>query len=884
MAAAWLRQLVTRVAALFHWRRDDAVLDDEIAAHLTLLEERLRARGLSAGEAHREARRAFGGVQQLRERHRGARGFAWLTDVRQDGAYVLRMLRRDPAFAAVAIVTLALGIGVNTAVFSVVQAVLLRPLPYPSPDRVERVGWDWQGDGTPTGALAPFKFEYLRAHTAAFERLATWQTATRDAGARGAGGPVTALRVSDDFFDVVGFPPAAGRALTADDQRPGGPAVTVITDACWAARFGRDPAVLGRTLVLDDRPYTIVGVMPGTFEFPEIVAPVDAILPLALHADPGDLGANSSAIGRLRPGLDRAAVQADLDRVFDQLRRERPEQFSSPRERGVLLTFTEIHLTDVARPLWTMMAGVLVVLMIACLNVANLLLARGTTRVQELTVREALGASRSRIVRQGVTEGLVIAALGGAAGIALGIAGVRASIPLVPATIARLDQVRLDGAVLAFTTISVLAAGVLFGFASTQLNRRRRPAGPVSLGVRGVATTAAGRRLRQGMIGIEAGLAMLLLVAAVQLASAFRQLTRTDLGFDPHGLVAVSFRRTPEVFRDPARVRAVTRALVARLTAAPGVRAAAATTVAPLGERGWNIPMTVDGRPDLSEGAIEWRAVGPEYAGVIGLRLLAGRWFTDEDGDPPRPVMVISASFAKRYWPGASPIGQRILLGVFRGEPRPGTTPVSYEIVGVVDDVRELGPTKASRRTAFVPQAGTTGVPTFLVRGSGVSADALRAAVRDADAALPEPVVSPLESRLAARLAKDRFASRLTSLFASIALALTAIGIYGVVSWVVRQSTREIGIRMALGAARTRLLRQVLGRGLLPVGVGLIAGGAAALAGSQYLVGLVVGTTGVSAAVLCGAAAVLGVAAIVAACVPARRALMVDPASALRME
>jgi putative ABC transport system permease protein len=377
---------------------------------------------------------------------------------------------------------------------------------------------------------------------------------------------------------------------------------------------------------------------------------------------------------------------------------------------------------------------------------------------------------------------------------------------------------------------------------------------------------------------------MLLLVAAVMLSSAFYRLSRTDLGFDPSGMVAINFRRVPAEFRQADRVRTVERALVARLETLPGVSGAATSTVTPLGERGYNLPMTVDGRPDLTEGAVEWRAVSRGYAGVMGLRLRVGRWFNDDDAVTGRAVTVVSASFAAKYWPDASPIGQRIQLGVFRGERRLGTNPRSLEIVGVVADVRELGPTRAARRTVFTPQTGDSGMPVFLVRTAGVSAEALRAAVREADAALPEPVISTFESRLASRLAKDRLASGLTGFFAAVALALTAIGIYGVVAWVVRQATREIGLRMALGATRSCVLWQMLWRGLLPVAVGLVGGGGLSLAASGYFVGLVVGATSVSPGVMVAAAAVLVLTAVIAACVPARRAMAIDPAVALRLE
>jgi predicted permease len=879
-----IRALLSRCRALFRRRRDDQMLDDEIELHLTLMQQRFIQQGLAPDEARREARRAFGGVQQLRESHRENRGFAWLAEIAQDGAYALRMLRRQPMFTNVAVLTLALGIGANTAVFSVVEAVLLRPLPYPSPDRVERVGWYWNDRGPAIGAIAPYKYEYLRDYARVFEHLAVWQVTTRDIGVRGAGGPTSVLRVSNEFFPVVGAWPARGRGFRDAEQQPGAGDVAILSDACWATQFGRDPSAIGKTVLLDDRPYSIVGIMPQGFEFPELASPVDVIVPLALKADPGDLGANYSVIGRVRPGLERAEIQMDLDRVFNQLRRERPEQFSGVGERGVLMTFQEIHLANVARPLWALLAGVIVVLFIACTNVATLLLVRGTSRLPELAIRAAIGASRARLVRQGITEGLVLAAIGGVAGVMLGMIGVRAFLALVPADIARLDQVRLDRTVLAFTTVIVIITGVLFGLASTHVGGRWRPAGPVSLLMRGTATTASARHLRQWMIGFEAGLAMLLLVVAVLLSSAFYQLARTDLGFDPRGLVAVSFRRIPATFRSAERVRATERALVARLAEIPGVKGVAATSVAPLGERGWNMPMTVVGRPDLTEGAVEWRAVSRGYADVVGLRIRAGRWFTDDDAATNRPVAIVNASLAARYWPDSNPIGQQIWLGVFRGEIRPGSTPRALEIVGVIDDVRELGPTRSTRRTALIPHTGATGMPVFLVRAEGVAPDALRAAVRETDAALPEPIVSTFESRLASRLSRDRFASLLAQMFAAVALLMTAIGVYGVVSWVVRHATKEIGIRMALGAARARVLREVLVRGMWPVCVGLLFGAVASIAASHLFIGLVVGAARVSAGVMAVAAGLLMFAAAISVWIPARRAMTVDPAAALRME
>ncbi len=799
-----------------------------------------------------------------------------------------RMLRRAPGFAVVAILTIALGIGANTAVFSVVNGVMLRPLPYPHADRLVHVGWDWDGSGRATGAIAPFKFAYLREHTRTLDAVATWRLSAEELGPRGAGGAVQVLSVSDDFFRVVGTRPAIGREFVPAEQAAGGPMVAILTADLWRARFGADRGIVGRTVLLNDRASTVVGVLPPEFAFPEESDPVQVIVPMALRPEPGNLGANYPVLARLAEGATRVDAERDLERTFADMHRAFPAEFSEAGERARFVDYRALELGGLQQTLWILLGAVVLVLLVACTNVANLLLARGTARRREMALRAALGATRWRVARQALAEGLVLAAFGGLAGLALGWLGVRALIGLAPATVPHLDQVSIDARVLVFTGIIALAAGVLFSLIAALPAARVDAVGALKAGQRAGFVTKRGVWGRDVLIGVEATLAVLLLAGAGLLTSSFVRLQHTDLGFDPSRIVALSFAHVPDALREAARAHAFEGALLDRLNSLPGVGSAASTSVLPLASRGWNFPMTVSGRPDASEGAIEWRVVGRDYFTVLGLDVVRGRGFTDEDMAGGPPVMIVSESLVRRYFPDSTPLGAHIQLGLFRGESvLKGFEDPPREIVGVVADMRELGPAEAPRRTIFTPRSAgaDAGVPTFIVRTDGtVSAAMLQTAVAEVEPAMPVPRIETLEQRLGSRLASDRFNTLLMGVFAGAALLLTAIGIYGVVAWMVRQQTTEIGIRVALGAARRSVVWRVIARGMLPVVVGLGVGLAAALGFSRVLASLLHGMSPTDPPTFLAVAAVLFLVAVAACWIPARRAASVDPVVALRSE
>jgi len=815
----------------------------------------------------------------------------WTMDtLRQDVAQVSRSLLKAPRFAAAVVLMLALGIGANSAIFSVVNAVMLQPLPFPHADRFVHLAWD--GGGGLQEGLSPIKFEYWRENTRSFEGMATWRSflGRLDEGDGVTG--VTGLRVTRDFLGVLGFQPALGRDFTEAEDVPGGPDVVVISHRMWRARFGGATGAVGGTVRINERPYTVVGVLPADFRFPEVGSDVDAIVPMGLRADPKDEGANFATVARLKDGVTRRDAEADVHRLLEPFREAYPNQVYQNDRGMTLATFGELYLHGTSTALWMMMGAVTLVLLIACANVANLFLARGARRRGEVALRAALGATRTRVARFILTESVVLALAAGGLGLLLARWGVRALVALSPTRLPRMEDIGVDWRVVAFTFLASLVTGLVFGGAAAWPAARAQLSEVLKEGARG----ATGRgRGRQGLLVAQSALSMVLLVGAGLLLVTLIGLRRVDSGFDPGGVVAVRFPLAPAGYGTAHAMWELERRVAQEMSGTPAVASIAGASNLPL-ERGLNIPVSIGGRPELYEGAVEWRAVTPGYFETLGIQLTAGRTFstTDEEGGPP--VAIVNEAFVRRYFPDEDPIGQRVDIGRFRGEwiekslEGPGA-----EIVGVVADIREISLRTDPRRTVYVPaaQAPTqlaawrSAVPVFLARirpGRGDAEGVLRQGFRSIDPGLPSPEIIPLGRVVDESLARERFGATLLTTFAVLALALTALGIYGVLAYTVRRRRQEIGIRMALGAGGPAVSRMVALQGLAPVSVGLVVGAAASLALSRLLAGMVWGVSPTDPATISVVAGILLAVAVAASWLPAREAVRTDPVRSLDPE
>ena len=800
--------------------RDDEIRE-EIAAHLRLAIADRMAQGASREEAERAAHREFGNATHVAEVTREVRGGLWLERLGQDLRYGWRALRRTPAFTTVAVATLALAIGANSAVFTVVNSVLLAPLPFRDPGQLYVASFlptDLPFEMAP-GLDDRLYVEYRRRAT----RLATvsgYQGQEVTLSDAGDATRLPAARVASTFFDVLGVQPVLGRAFTADEDRPGNDLVVILSDHLWRSRFGADRAVLGKALTIDGVPRTVVGVMPPGFTFPNAS---ELWTPLALRLEPG-LASIFPVIGRLAADVTPPEARAELEALALSMRTD--ARATGPAPVAQMIPLKDAVIGKGRTPLLLLAGAVAFVLLIACANVANLLLIRSATRRHEMAVRVALGASRSRIARQLLTESVMLALLGGAAGILVAFAGVRVLLALAPPDrIPRIHEVQLNGWVLAVTLAVSVITGILFGLVPARSGARREPQEALGHGARLVG--GAHQRLRSVLVTGEIALALILLTGAGLMIKSFVRMRTLDTGFDASGVVTMAVDLSSNAYPDAARQQAFHAALLERLARIPGTSAVGAVSFRPMSEVGMMGSFAVEGDTPLPQGYfVDKPTVSPGYFRALGIRMIAGRDFTPADRAGAPGVVVVSETVARRLWPSGDAVGKRISM-----QQRPG--PQDWlTVIGVVGDVVQDG--KLSRHSSvYLPYLQTTTrgflTPmTFVVRQApGVSnvMTAMRAALREVDAGVPAQALQTMDRSMMETIAEPVFQMRVLATFALLALLLAVLGMYGVLAYDVTARTREIGLRMALGATPGSVLRMVLGRtvvlALLGGGIGI---------------------------------------------------------------
>ncbi len=801
----------------------------------------------------------------------------------QDVKHGARMLRRNPAFTIVVVVTLALGIGANTAIFSVVHAVILRPLPYPEPDRIVVVHTTRNGQAGSGHSSSLPDYEDWRNERGIFQRMALFAYWTFNLTGRDVPERIVGARVTGDFFSTIAARPLLGRTLTPEDDRSDTPETVVLGYGLWQRTFGGDTGILGQVLPLNGRPHTVVGVMPPEFRFPE----EDVLIWAALKDNMSGMQRHNRfmyVFGRLAPGITLSEAQAAMNVVAARLEREHLE---SNKAYGVrLLTAHETLVGGTQNALLVLLGAVGCVLLIACANVGNLLLARTASRQREYAVRAALGAGRRRLLRQFLTENLLLALAGGALGVAVGEAGVRLLLRIHPGGLPRLDQVELDATVLGAALLLTLVAGVALGLLPALQFSRINLQGSLKEGARSTGERRHGR-MRSALVVAEVAVAVVLLVGGGLLLRSFAKLLAIEPGFATSRAMSMSVFLTPPGYRTMAeRVNYCDRAL-ANLLAVPGVEAAAVVTNPPLGE-GWaSYSFYEEGQPVAVADAplTGFVAASEDYFSTLEIPLVAGRSFAPTDqADAPR-VLVVNESFVRRMWPNETAIGKRLRWADAQRDVGP------LEIVGVVRDARTWGLDKEEGPTAYAPVRQVT-FPwvrwfSFVVRTAGAP-EPLMASLRDqvlrADPDRPVYAMRTLEDALEASLAVRRFNMLLLEMFAAVALALAVVGIYGVISYTVTQRTQEIGVRIALGAQRADIWRLVVRGGMLWTLAGVALGLGGALVLTRYLQTLLFTIEPTDPATYAAVAATLLLVALAACWWPARRATLVEPMVALRHE
>jgi predicted permease len=860
----------------FHHERE---LDNELRSHLQLhIDDNLRG-AMTLEEARRQALLKLGGLEQTKEAVRDQHALPGAEALLQDLRFAFRLLKKSPAFSAVAILTLALGMGANSALFSIVNAVILRPLPYAHPEQL--VTLRESKPNFATGSIS-------------FPNFLDWQKENRTFASMAAMREGYGVTLTAGFFEQLGVHPTLGRTFTKDEERVGARPTVLLTASLWKRKFAASEDVLGKTLTLNGKAYTIIGVTPPSFDFLGNFSAVDVYLPIGQWDNPLLMnrlaGLGIGAMGRLKPDVTIEQARADMQRISQNLSAEYPD--SNKNISAALIPFRERNLGSVQTSLFVLFGAVAFVLLIACVNVANLLLARSTARAQEFAVRAALGAGQARIVRQLLVESILIAAIGGAIGLLLAAAGTQAVLRTLPAALPRSGEIGIDVRVFLFALVLSLLAGVLFGLAPALRAARHDPQQTLREG--GRSGGGQRHRLQFTLVAVEISFALVLLVGAGLMIRTLGALHNVNPGFDSGKVLTFGLSLPPSMMNaDPAAVRASFRNVQRQFESAPGVQSVTYSwgSVPLSGDDEWLF--WIDGHPKPATDAEQsWAidyVVGPGWLKTMGIGLKSGRFFTDQDNEHAPHVAVVDEVFAKKFFPGFDPVGQRLHVN---------DADETTEIIGVVNHVNQWGldtdDTQELRSEMYVPfmqldekNMSQAGMGVAVLVRSEKPANVFDSIRRINTQISNQQVVfaaQTMDEIIAISLAQRRFSLIFLSLFAALALVLSSVGIYGVVSYIVTQRTREIGIRVALGAQRADVLRLVLQRGAKMTAIGILAGIAVSFALTRLLSTLLYGISPHDTVTIVAVAAILATVSLAATYLPARRASQLDPATMLHSD
>jgi putative ABC transport system permease protein len=879
---SWASVVSARVCGLFEHKRLDRELDDEVRFHLDMqIEDNVKA-GMNPAEARYAALRSFGAIEAMKETYRERRALAPVETTAQDVRYALRTLRKSPGFTITAVATLALAIGANTAMFSVLNAVLLRPLPYRSPEQLMMLWTEIPTQNIREGRSAYWNVEQWRSQSKSFTDMAFFDGLSATLTSADQAEKISAVRTSPNIFSVLGVKPPLGRIFTAEEaeQRQ---RLALISYRFWQARFGGSPGVIGATIEVDDIPCQIIGILPADFQFDtdaDVWQP-DTMFPdwEAIRSARGS--GFWSVIGRLRPGVTVAQAQAELNAIARRLDEQLP-----PASRNLGISVVPLSMQVTGRSarltLWMLTGAVFCVLLIAATNVASLVLARSAGREKEIAIRAALGAGRGRIVRQLLAESLTLAVISGLLGLLVALAGIRLILAFRPVDLARLNEVGLDAHVLSWALALCLLTGILVGLAPA-ITMARRNLGPSGQeGGRGVAGGLATRGIRRGLVMTEFALAIMLLVGAGLLVRSLWSVENVDLGFRPARVLSMQLSTT--AFKTPAQRSGFYNGVLEQIESLPGVESVGIIGDLFIGGNPERI-VTAEGNARSVTERMRFRSdeASAGFFKAVGTALRRGRFFSAADGPDSPPVAIINDAMARRLWPGLDPVGKRFKAGAA------DSAAPWYTVVGVVGDMRRQGLEQEPIPQMFEPLAqNPSRLATLLVRTSTDDprrmVGAVQAAVRRVEKHVPIYGVTTLDDRLGAFLTQRRFQTSLLIGFSVIALLMAAIGIYGLIQYSIARRTHEIGIRMAIGAQAVEIFRMTIGEGLKLCLTGLVIGLAGALWLGRAASSLLFGVSATDPLTLVTVSLLLTVVAMAACFFPARRAMKVEPMVALRQE